>query len=418
MSDYSIQVEHVSKQYFLGQELENRDLRGIMRYLGNSVLGRGTRRARKPFMALDDVSLNVHEGEIVGIIGHNGSGKSTLLKIISRITAPTDGRITMRGRVGSLLEVGTGFHMEMTGRENIYVNGSILGMKQAQIDAQFDEIVAFADIGDFLDTPVKRYSSGMYVRLAFAVAAHLQPEILLVDEVLAVGDANFQKKCLGKMADIGAGGRTVVFVSHNLQAIMRLCSRVFLLNQGHLMDSGDPQKVIGNYLGFDSGGIPQRQFTPETAPGNDRVRLLGLRLCDSTGNTRGDFEIQEAIFVEFEYEVLEDNRQISPGVSLMDAEGIMVFRSHATDDASYTLRSKGCYTSRLEIPGNFLNEGNLIITATLASYLPAYALHVNQKEALSCNIYDRGLPGGARGLFAGSIVGIVRPMLNWTTEPK
>ena len=253
----SIEVEHISKQYQLGRELDNSDLHGSIKNLVKVMLGREGRKERQAFKALDDVSLKVNEGEIVGIVGHNGSGKSTLLKIISRITAPTSGKVTLRGRVGSLLEVGTGFHAELTGRENIYVNGSILGMSQAEIDRHFDEIVAFADIGNFLDTPVKRYSSGMYVRLAFAVAAHLQPEILLVDEVLAVGDANFQKKCLGKMGEIGASGRTVVFVSHNLQAIMRLCSRAFLLDHGKLIAEGDPQTVIRSYLQSDNGGVAE-----------------------------------------------------------------------------------------------------------------------------------------------------------------
>src|SRR6202011_3565898 len=208
---------------------------------------------RKDFWALKDVSLEVKRGEVVGIIGRNGAGKSTLLKILSRITDPTKGRIEIRGRVASLLEVGTGFHQELTGRENIFLNGAILGMTRAEIKRKFDEIVAFAEVEEFLDTPVKRYSSGMYVRLAFAVAAHLDPEILVIDEVLAVGDAEFQKKCLGKMAEVAKGGRTVLFVSHNMGAVTRLCSRAILLSAGRLEMAGDTAAVAGRYMSSDAG---------------------------------------------------------------------------------------------------------------------------------------------------------------------
>jgi lipopolysaccharide transport system ATP-binding protein len=417
LSTASIQVEHVSKQYLLGSELQNRTLADVARNLLRRARGQQAQAARQPFLALNDVSMRVEQGEIVGIVGHNGSGKSTLLKIISRITAPTTGRVTLRGRVGSLLEVGTGFHPEMTGRENIYVNGSILGMTQAEIERQFDDIVAFADIGGFLDTPVKRYSSGMYVRLAFAVAAHLQPEILLVDEVLAVGDANFQKKCLGKMADIGAGGRTVVFVSHNLQAIMRLCSRAFLLDHGRLIAEGDPQTVINTYLGFDSGGIAERHYAPTDPLQSSAVRLHSVRLCNSAGATASEFEIQDDIFVEFRYEVLQDNRQVSPGIVLTDAEGILLFRSHAADEAAHQPLARGLYTSRVRIPGNFLNEGSLVVTGSLVSYLPSFSVHVRIQDGLTLRVYDRGLEGGARGLYVGTMVGVIRPLLEWTTEP-
>ena len=411
----SIEVEHISKQYQLGRELDNSDLHGSIKNLVKVMLGREGRKERQAFKALDDVSLKVNEGEIVGIVGHNGSGKSTLLKIISRITAPTSGKVTLRGRVGSLLEVGTGFHAELTGRENIYVNGSILGMSQAEIDRHFDEIVAFADIGNFLDTPVKRYSSGMYVRLAFAVAAHLQPEILLVDEVLAVGDANFQKKCLGKMGEIGASGRTVVFVSHNLQAIMRLCSRAFLLDHGKLIAEGDPQTVIRSYLQSDNGGVAEKRYTPEDNPGNEYLRVNQVRVCDDDGNTRNIYEIQENINIEFDFEVLGQDRQMSPHFLLTNTEGIMLFRSHSVDEQSNQMLKQGRYISKATIPANLLAEGEIIVTASFASYIPAFTVHASMPEILSFVVEDRELEGGSRGFYKGAFVGVIRPKLSWNT---
>lgn len=417
MSQYAVEVENVSKEYMLGRELQNRDLQSSVGNLLRLATRRTRQEARQPFQALSDVSLTVNEGEIVGVVGHNGSGKSTLLKIISRITAPTRGRVVLRGRVGSLLEVGTGFHPEMTGRENIYVNGSILGMTQSDIDKQFDEIIAFADIGNFLDTPVKRYSSGMYVRLAFAVAAHLQPEILLVDEVLAVGDANFQKKCLGKMADIGAGGRTILFVSHNLQAITRLCSRVFLLDHGHLIAAGDPHTVIRQYLGVGSGGVAERIYPVSDRTSSEAVRLNAIRACDVDGNTCGDFEIQQTVCFEYDFDVLQDERQISPSLMLYNVEGTILFRHHGAGETNMQPLRRGRYISRVEIPPNLLNEGPITLEAALLSHQPSYTRHVHIVDALAVTIVDRHLSGGARGGYAGTINGAVRPALTWVTQP-
>ena len=287
MTDRVIQVEHLSKRYRIG--LPPRRVAGYkavlhalkqpFRYLASTL-----REAREEeiIWALKDVSFEVAQGEVVGIIGKNGAGKSTLLKILSRITEPTEGRALIRGRVGSLLEVGTGFHPELTGRENIYLNGSVLGMKKAEIERKFDEIVEFSGVRKFLDTQVKRYSSGMSVRLAFSVAAHLQPEILLVDEVLAVGDAAFQKKCLGKMGDVAAQGRTVLFVSHNMVAVQNLCHRVILLDGGGIADEGRPDQVVSRYLPRDQDGARERSWPDLTsAPGNEFVRLR--RVSDRKG---------------------------------------------------------------------------------------------------------------------------------------
>ncbi|MGL4649338.1 MAG: ABC transporter ATP-binding protein, partial [Caldilineaceae bacterium] len=255
---------------------------------------------RETFWALDDVSFEVKHGEALGIIGRNGAGKSTLLKILSRITKPTRGTATVYGRVGSLLEVGTGFHPELTGRENIYLNGAILGMTKRDIERHFDEIVAFAEVEQFLDTPVKRYSSGMYMRLAFAVAAHLEPEVLVVDEVLAVGDAAFQKKCLGKMSEVAKGGRTVLFVSHNMSAVKSLCANAVLLSRGRLMDYGPSDAVVQRYLeeGIDLGGDILRHAPRQ---GNGRLRLTGFHLEDPSGRDQADAETGQPIAFVLDY---------------------------------------------------------------------------------------------------------------------
>src|SRR5215469_13462721 len=256
MSDIAIRVERLSKQYEIGAAKRRHDtLRDLLTEAVKSVFSRNARppRRKETIWALKDVSFEIRVGEVVGIIGRNGAGKSTLLKILCRITEPTEGEAKIHGRVASLLEVGTGFHSELTGRENIYLNGSILGMKRAEIDHKFDEIVAFSEVERFIDTPVKRYSSGMYVRLAFAVAAHLEPEILIVDEVLAVGDTEFQRKCLGKMDEVSRKeGRTVLFVSHNLAAIAEMADRALLIDAGSVAASGDPHETISRYMGYEA----------------------------------------------------------------------------------------------------------------------------------------------------------------------
>src|SRR5208283_4146768 len=271
-----IHTEGLSKEYSRGRVASSGLLRDSLANLFRSSLSRSD---KQKFWALRDVSLDVKEGEVLGLIGRNGSGKTTLLKLLSRITRPTSGWAEIHGRVGSLLEVGTGFHPELTGRENTFMSGAILGMGKREITRKFDEIVAFAELEQFIDTPVKHYSSGMYVRLAFAVAAHLEPEILLVDEVLAVGDASFQKKCLGKMGNISRQGRTIVFVSHNMTALKMLCTRVAWLNGGKVTDSGDPQKVVDHYLQANAVANLESVWEDNLkAPGNERVRLLSVRV--------------------------------------------------------------------------------------------------------------------------------------------
>jgi lipopolysaccharide transport system ATP-binding protein len=305
-----IRVQNVSKKYLIGaRQNVPVTLREVLTDAARSPLKnlkRGGRPANEDFWALKDVNFEVQPGEVVGIIGRNGAGKSTLLKILSRIAEPTTGRIELYGRVGSLLEVGTGFHPELTGRENVYLNGSILGMKRKEIASKFDEIVAFAEIDRFLDTPVKRYSSGMYVRLAFAVAAHFEPEILIVDEVLAVGDAAFQKKCLGKMDEVSSQGRTVLFVSHSLSAVQKLCSRTIIINEGKVIADCPTSEGLRTYNRL------VRAVTEETSLGNrlargcsGAVRFTKIAIEDCDGNERWDFKMGDTIRIKMSYRVFE-----------------------------------------------------------------------------------------------------------------
>ncbi len=308
MNSPVIRVENLGKQYQIGAlGTRHTNFREALAGMVSSPLRRLRRLAGRAheserFWALKDLSFDVQQGEVVGIIGRNGAGKSTLLKILSQITEPTEGRVELIGRVGSLLEVGTGFHPELTGRENVYLNGAILGMSRREIARQFDEIVAFAEIEKFLDTPVKRYSSGMYMRLAFAVAAHLEPEILIVDEVLAVGDAAFQKKCLGKMSDVAHHGRTVLFVSHNMAAVQNLCTRCLLLDQGAIVADTDPTTATSKYLesNFQSGGIPVGQRTDRR--GSGQARLVEIRLLNDEGQPASIVPMGVDWNVEFTYD--------------------------------------------------------------------------------------------------------------------
>ena len=365
-----------------------------------------------------DVSFEVKSGEAVGIIGRNGSGKSTLLKILSRITAPTEGRVEICGRVGSLLEVGTGFHPELTGRENIYLNGAVIGMKKAEVERKFDEIVAFSEIEKFLDTPVKRYSSGMYVRLAFAVAAHLEPEILLVDEVLAVGDAAFQKKCLGKMGDVAKEGRTVLFVSHNLASVLNLCSRAILLKDGRNYAEGLSSDVISQYVAATSENRGERVWDdPRTAPGNEKVRLHAVRIV-SDGKVTSSVDIDKDVKVEFEFWNFKAGARLSTSIHLLDKMGIAVLASanyHSanliSDDWFGKPHPAGLYRTVCTLPANFLNEGLYSIHVIVLSDI--YSMEVLAREVISFTVNDTG---AMRKEYGGYWVGVVRPRLAWQTE--
>jgi homopolymeric O-antigen transport system ATP-binding protein len=330
----AISARNLGKLYKLQQGgAGSKTFRDLLTEMATAPLRRfrqlsGSDASLEDFWALQEVSFDIMPGEVVGIIGRNGAGKSTLLKILSRIVEPTRGQATMRGRVASLLEVGTGFHPELTGRENIYLNGSILGMRKVEIDAHFDEIVAFAEIDKFLDTPVKRYSSGMYVRLAFAVAAHLQPEILIVDEVLAVGDAEFQKKCLGKMREVSSGeGRTVLFVSHNMAAVTALCKRAFLFERGRLVADGTSQDVVAKYLvpaSAKTGGLYDLRDTPSRSGGLSPI-ILAVRVMDESLQPTSSAVAGQRLRIEIDFDPLMATRTPMIHVGFNNARGERVF---------------------------------------------------------------------------------------------
>lgn len=408
-----IKAENLSKQYILG----SRQPYSFRELLTGMFARSGGDGAKRRLWALRDVSFEVDEGETLGLIGHNGAGKSTLLKILSRITKPTSGRAEIRGRVGSLLEVGTGFHAELSGRENIYLNGAILGMKRTEIDKKFDEIVAFSEIEEFLDTPVKHYSTGMYMRLAFSIAAHLDPEVLIVDEVLAVGDVGFQKKCLRKMRDVGESGRTVIFVSHDMQSITRLCRRVIWLKNGGLRRDGEAKHVVGEYLHEQSQtGAEKIWDDAATAPGNDFVRLRAARVRDHDGNVSTSIDIRRPVRIEFTYEVLAGEKVIVPSVQLTNEQGATIFVSHDWSEPSRsTPREVGIYTSTVNVPGNLLSEGTVFVTVATATHRP-HEIHFTERDAVTFNVIDSPHGDSARGDFAGPMPGVVRPVLDWTTR--
>jgi lipopolysaccharide transport system ATP-binding protein len=366
--------------------------------------------------AVRDVSFDVRQGEVVGIIGRNGAGKSTLLKILTRITPPSRGSVKITGRVSSLLEVGTGFHQELTGRENIFLNATILGMSKKEVDRKFDEIVDFSGVERFLDTPVKRYSSGMTVRLAFSVAAHLEPEILIVDEVLAVGDSAFQKKCINKMQDVSKHGRTVLFVSHNMPAVNMLCSRAILLNGGQLVMDGRPHEVIGSYLNSDLGTSSIREWLdPTSAPGGDVARLCSIRAVGRDGKTVSTVDIREDVGIEMVFDVLLPGFKLLPHYWFYNEEGMMVFAS-LDHDPDWYQRSypAGRYTTTAWIPGNFLAPGMLFVNAALITRNPDTTQFL-EPQVIAFGIGDNMGMGTSRGDWAGEMPGVVRPLLKWTT---
>jgi lipopolysaccharide transport system ATP-binding protein len=367
--------------------------------------------------ALKDVSFSVNQGEVVGIVGVNGAGKSTLLKVISNITPPTMGTINIRGRVSSLLEVGTGFHPELTGRENVYLNGTILGMRKKEVDDKFDEIVDFAGVDKFLDTPVKRYSMGMRVRLAFAVAAHLEPEILIIDEVLAVGDAEFQKKCLNKMEDVGKEGRTVLFVSHNMAAVTRLCQRGILLSAGSITADGTAHDIVSQYLTSGLGTTAAREWpNREEAPGNNNVWLRAVRIVNTQGDVSAGVDIREPVGLEMEYEVTNEGEILMPYFRLTNEQGVTIFSTIDQDIRWHTeTRAPGRYISTAWIPGNMLSEGMIYVLATIRTrHRKEWPFFV--RDAVAFNVIETAEGESARGQWAGKLDGVVRPKLDWATQ--
>lgn len=410
-----IKVENLSKKYILNKKKPNNTLRDVVTGLFRSD-GKSDENERI-LWALRDINFSVDEGETVALVGSNGAGKSTLLKILSQIIKPTGGQAVLHGRVGSLLEVGTGFHQELSGRENIFLNGAVLGMKRVEIEKKFDEIVAFSEIEKFLETPVKFYSSGMYMRLAFAVAAHLEPEILMVDEVLAVGDLAFQRKCLNKMRETSERGRTVLFVSHNMQAVTRLCSRAIWIENGKIKQDAPAKDVVSNYLNSQTETSSEKVWESlSDAPGNEIARLRRVRVFDEKDDKNSAFDIRRPVFVEMTYQILQDGQILMPSFELFNEEGLCVFTSNDLDEKwRYKFRPKGIYKSTAKISANFLAEGSFFVSVSLATYQPLI-VHFAERDAAAFLITDSLDGDSARGDFAGHLNGIVRPILQWKTE--
>ena len=420
MSDFAIQVQNLSKRYRIGITANALSKRtGLLAKLATPfaylVSSLKAPVEDEILWALNDVSFDVSSGEVIGIIGRNGAGKSTLLKILSRITEPTLGRALIHGRVGSLLEVGTGFHPELTGRENIYLSGTILGMKKVEIDRKFDEIVAFAETAKFLDTPVKRYSSGMYVRLAFAVAAHLEPEILLVDEVLAVGDVAFQKKCLGKMGDVAKEGRTVLFVSHNMVAIQNLCSRVMWLDQGEVKYQGETSDVISHYLSVTYRANTE-QIWPEkeSAPGNERVRVHRINIRPADDSNSDQISMETPLLVDIKYWNQIPNARLHISLHFYNEQQIVIFTANSNESDVITRDHElepGLYRSTCYIPGNLLNSG--VYRIMILFIRDTSKITYRMEDALSFEVLDLGTRPGA---WYGKEPGAVHPLFAWNTN--
>jgi len=421
MTKPAIKVDGLWKEYAVGHAQERHDT--FYELIGSTLkaplkrmrkLG-GQAEEKEKFWALQDINFEVQPGEVVGIIGRNGAGKSTLLKILSRITAPTKGQIEVRGRLASLLEVGTGFHPELSGRENIFLNGAILGMTRKEVARKFDEIVAFAEIEKFIDTPVKRYSSGMYVRLAFAVAAHLEPDILLVDEVLAVGDAQFQKRCLGKMGEVASGGRTIFFVSHNMQAVQSLCSKAYLLNQGSIAITGAPEAVIHEYLRGADAQITS-QWIDEIGIGDAEVKLKKVCITNPNGGEGlSSFLSRNDLFVDMEVWVKQAQSSLCVGFDLIGEKGEVVFRSYDTDmrPVDHVPLKPGMNIMRCLIPRALLNAGRYFVA-------PRISIH-NVHWIVNCDplvSFEMALTHGEspfwNSLDTGNRPGVIAPILSWS----
>jgi lipopolysaccharide transport system ATP-binding protein len=426
MSDIAIRADRLSKQYRIGASKNNLNLREAIRDAFKTPFRRAAKLMRgqaadeldETIWALRDVSFDIKRGEAIGIIGRNGAGKSTMLKVLSRITEPTLGFAEVRGRVGSLLEVGTGFHLELTGRENIFLNGAILGMKREDIRRKFDEIVAFSEVEKFIDTPVKHYSSGMYLRLAFSVAAHLDSDVLIIDEVLAVGDAAFQRKCLNKMEKVGEVGKTVLFVSHNMPAITRFCKRALVIDMGQIVDDAPSTEAVMRYLGAEGkealGG--KVWADKRTAPTGSHARLLSVRVCSELGETLQSVDIRRSFGIEVKWEVIQEGLSMEPHITIINQENHVVF---VTIDMDPEWRGKqrhlGTYSSTAWVDGNLMAEGIFYINIHIVNRQD-YTVQFSVHSALSFQIFDTLEGNSARGDYGKDFPGIVRPLLRWTTE--
>jgi lipopolysaccharide transport system ATP-binding protein len=429
-----LQVENLSKLYRLGSadDLVAKDSNIILQTLKKPLTNFRKYRSLYTFTdeelsgaenrsdllwALRDVSFDVDAGEVVGLVGANGAGKSTLLKILSRITSPTRGRAIIRGRVSCLIEVGTGFHPELTGRENIYMSSTILGMRKAEVDRKLDEIIDFSGVEKFIDTPIKRYSSGMSVRLAFAVMANLESEIMIIDEVLAVGDAEFQRKCLNSMSDVGREGRTVLFVSHNMAAITRLCDRGLLLRDGQVVLDGTAADVVHHHVAAGSDDTISREWSDiNEAPGNDVVRLRAVRIVGSSGAPLSTVKHSETVGIQMVYDVLEDGHVLSPYFTVVTDAGVDLFSTADSDESVDKIpRKPGRYINTAWVPANLLTDGCHYVRAVMRS-VRSQNRPFTERDVISFSVIDDSGNMVGASWWEGRASGIISPQLNWTTE--
>lgn len=433
MADKAIRIDDLGKRYRIGEsaasyetirETMMRKARAPFNKAKGLIRGQeyGAAGLEKEIWALRHIDLEITKGETLGIIGHNGAGKTTILRIISNITKPTEGRVEILGKVGSLLEVGTGMHPELTGRENIFLNGAIIGMTKKEIERKFDEIVEFSGIGEFVDTPLKHYSSGMQVRLAFSVASHVNPEILLIDEVLAVGDAEFQKKCLGKMGEVASLGRTVIFVSHNMQAISSLCNRVIELKKGELIQDTSPDEAIENYLNRNQqSSIAQRDWMDlESRPGDDELSLLSIRVVEDGGRASGTFLSNRQIVVEMEFELNYLHSALCVGFDLLDRSGTLIFRTYHSDgkEEEWPELVLGRNRLRCYLPRDLLNGASYFILPAAILHYIKWIIKPNIENAISFNV---SLTHGEspfwiapqEGVDTGTRPGVIAPVITW-----
>jgi lipopolysaccharide transport system ATP-binding protein len=431
----SLKVENLSKLYRIGSaaDLVSSDDSALMRLLKKPLTNfrkyrslytftpdelAGTAQSKDLLWALKDISFEADPGQVLGLVGANGAGKSTLLKILSRITPPSSGRAIIKGRVSCLIEVGTGFHPELTGRENIYMSSTILGMRKSEVDQKLDEIIDFSGVEKFIDTPVKRYSSGMSVRLAFAVMAHLEPEILIVDEVLAVGDAEFQRKCLNKMGGAGSDGKTVLFVSHNMAAITRLCDRGLLLRNGQIAMDGTAADVVHEHVSAGISDAASRDWPDlATAPGDDTVRLRSIATVNPAGSQLQIINRSDAIGLKITYDVLEDGHVFSPFFTVVSDSGMDLFSTTDSDDAAHAVpRKQGRYVSIAWIPPNLLADGSYFVRVVMRAVKRQSRPFV-ERDVVAFTVVDdsKGEVVGS-SWWEGRASGIINPRLEWTTE--
>jgi lipopolysaccharide transport system ATP-binding protein len=430
MSTIAVQADGISKQYHIGAietaklNLQERAFRAVsapFRRIGRLVTGKAASASdlSESFWALDDVSFRIDQGERVAVIGRNGAGKSTLLKILARVTQPTRGTALIRGRMGSLLEVGTGFHPELTGRENVFLNASIIGMRKSEVERKFDSIVAFSEIEKFIDTPVKHYSSGMRVRLAFSVAAHLEPEVLIVDEVLSVGDVVFRKKCMEKMHEVAANGATILVVSHNAQTVTSICDRAIWLDQGRMLADGPAGDIVADYQRRGLGLTSERRWDHADPTEADIARLLAVRILDERGDLADSFDVRQRFCIESEVEVLKPGYGIMLKNEVFTGSGMQAFSSLDTQNPMWSKRMwpPGVYKLRMWIPGNFLQVDSYSINVNLWAWEPQQQHLFNERNVVSFNILERMDGSSARAGFTGPVLGVVRPVLDWDMVP-